>query len=895
MEDPTEDQNDRELKGTFVFELDHDNATLNPLRDINKAIETRQNRRTVTPVSGSFVYQLPLTALGLSICFVLTTVLGIFIAKGEGKVKTLCGESTHGGIIDSFISNRTILELEFLVINFAVGHFVVLRFRTKQGKPGIKRRFVALVLLMVGVLAIIELVSPNPEETHQPASMSSEMQRNGCKLYTRGYPESISKRLFLLMNITCPAIANSGAFHMLDPDLEGTGIGLEESIGALDGALLVLKAYFPSDFPVATVACQASFPKCEPVNCTARPRCNLLQPSRYYPQHNWYNLSYERRKELRDGDLKPARLEELLEAAPKFVADKKLAALHVAFMRNLLDETDVPFRTEWYSLGNSSTCIVERASGSCHYAFNSSDPLGNTKCSANLSQLSDWRAVRTVAFINAVVLMVCFFIFLAQGHKVVYYSVERTTSAALKVSVAQFTIFASVLFSSSLAIYGGTLLQGYNGTGLLFSYIYFAVSTGICYSSGFIIKPTRHMQYSSLWEQVEFLKPIMLRLRNHQYLQYCWTCFNPQNPQYVYRVLLFEAVEVGLQIGALLSPQSLNGDIVLTSVIVIFLNAFATAMILQFFRTSPNRVVMLITVEVICDAYFMLNGILRLQSNANLSFLEHLALIKPVATINLDLYDLYSVLQIDKYEVEGRTTRFSVMKARVRKCRLADIAARWDRILLVWLSPVLLLIFAVITALRYQAVVTKCTQKVGDIALCATEKYYFNVSGGILGTPLCNFEQVSSLQCDGSNVHYIPDNAGQYFPAVESIHLQNNPRLTHLPTTFTSGNLMALKIIDVSHTNVQNFPYGLATSRTLREIHVKSSPVSIRMSWHNHGIHSLSLPPAFIEAFQMTLKTLNLSSNNITEFPRQLCQFLALEKLDVSRNHLRSLQDNSST
>jgi Leucine-rich repeat (LRR) protein len=892
-----EAKNEQQRKDMFVFELDRDNAIINPLKTPPvMGTKGRPSRRTVTKINGSFVYQLPLTAMGLSLCFLFATVLGIILAKRNANVEILCGESGQTGHIDSFVSSCTLLEVIFLVINFAVGHYVVLRFRTSQRTSGNKRRFVALAVFMIVTLAIVEISRPYPKEA-LATSTPSGVKRNDCKLYTQGFSDSVDQELFLLMNQSCPGIANSGAFHMLDPDISALGVSLEANLRSAESAMLILSRFFAPEFPISSLTCQASFPMCTPVNCTAMPRCNVLKYNKYHPQYDWYNVSYERRKFIYQSDMEEKDLYDMIENIPKLVADEAIARLHYTFNKNIVDEMLGPVQKEWKSLANSSTCHVGGGDsiliGPCHRDFNITSLSPKTTCTANFAELKLWVSTRIAACFIAVVALCSFLVVLAKRGNVEYYSVSRDTDNTIKVMTAQMSIFLSVLFVSTLTVYGGTLLESHNEMISFQSLVYYTLATGVFYSYGVIIKPTDDFGQNT-WENMpcaDVLKQKISNVMSHKCTLYCLDCLNPHNPKYVYRVLLFEAVEIGLQIGALVSPQLLNGDIVLVSVVVIFINTFATATLLQCFTTSPSRVAMLITVELICDGYFMLNGILRLQSNTNLSFLEHLALLKPVATFNMDLYDLYRILQIDKYETESSTSRLSVLKAPTRKCRMSDFAARWDRILLLWLCPVLLLVFAIITSIRYGNVVAECTERVGDVAFCASERYYFNAEGGILGTPSCNFQAVTSLQCADSDVRYIANDAGLYFPTVKSIQLKNNPGLRQLPSSFTQGNLIALESIDISYTMVVNFPYELATSRKLKEIRVTASPVSSALSWHNRGIKSMDLSQAFVEAFQSSLGNVNLSSNNMTEFPHQLCRFTALATIDVSQNNIDSLHD----
>eukprot|EP00945_MAST-04E_sp_MAST-4E-sp1_P002255 g2255.t1 len=181
---------------------------------------------------------------------------------------------------------------------------------------------------------------------------------------------------------------------------------------------------------------------------------------------------------------------------------------------------------------------------------------------------------------------------------------------------------------------------------------------------------------------------------------------------------------------------------------------------------SNNTMVDLKVVEVLFDVTFTFSGLLQLRSNTKLSILEHLALIKPVLSLNVDLQDLFVLLTVIEYS-GGNTQRASISfgpKLRV-KTRRKRFRGRTHFVL--WMLPIVLGAFSIVTIWRFLATEASCEDVVGAVAKCANERFYFNVKNGVLGTTSCAFDLVKELNCRNRNILTMPEAIGRYSPFIE--------------------------------------------------------------------------------------------------------------------------------
>ena len=457
-------------------------------------------------------------------------------------------------------------------------------------------------------------------------------------------------------------------------------------------------------------------------------------------------------------------------------------------------------------------------------------------------------------------------------------------------------------------MYGGSLLAKVPGHSLyaiaqspkcFLPFSYFMIGLFIFYGLGFFISRKKTKINVSDGTDPPKVSSFMRRLHklhrdllHHRLVQYVRECNDPELPEYVYRVLFMEGMEVCLQIGAMLSPQLLNGDVVLMTAILVAVNVCAMAGIMYFFEPSPARMRIILFTEIVFDMYFAGYGIVRLKSNTNLSLIEHLALIKPVVSLNLDLYDFYVVLNLNEYnhsishmpaKLEGFVSQKNLALDSRKPVKGNQKSKRF---LLYFFMPVLTIAFCLVAIAKYVAIEKECAAEVGPISLCASERFYFNIPGGIMGKPSCAFADVKSLACSKANVHYLPDRIGSLMPKLKNVFLSHNPQLESIPESLAS--IASLRILDVSYTGVRHIPFEVAVSLHIQELIVTDAPIATSIDWSNKGI--VALPPAestFYRSFGATLEYFQLSGNflnHTTPGYEDFCKFEKLKYLNLSGN-----------
>ena len=232
-------------------------------------------------------------------------------------------------------------------------------------------------------------------------------------------------------------------------------------------------------------------------------------------------------------------------------------------------------------------------------------------------------------------------------------------------------------------------------------------------------------------------------------------------------------IEIAIQINSLTSGATksqvhhvvLSAIIIAANLIILPLVIILGPKCIREASASSNhvRVAAVMVVEVLFDKLYVGVGVLYrydtlTQRNMALtdSIAVHLALLLPALMTALDVQD--ALVLAEEMEVAATTDREDIS----RSSSFARVAGKVDN---VTHSPVVLIIgkcgllssilIGVMLA-TYTVVVStmahvECERRIGKIASCATEKYYF--TNGFFQKTDCAFEQVTSFKCQPGKIN----------------------------------------------------------------------------------------------------------------------------------------------
>jgi hypothetical protein len=248
------------------------------------------------------------------------------------------------------------------------------------------------------------------------------------------------------------------------------------------------------------------------------------------------------------------------------------------------------------------------------------------------------------------------------------------------------------------------------------------------------------------------------------------------------KLMLMEMIEIAIQINSLTSgaTKSQAKDVVL-SAIIIAANLIILPLVIVLgpkcireSSASSNhvRVAAVMVVEVLFDKLYVGVGVLYrydtlTQRNMALtdSIAVHLALLLPALMTALDVQDALVLAE----EMEGMATTDSIdsginLSRKRRSSSFARVAGKVDNVthsqvvLTIGKGGLLSSILIGVMLATYTAIVSttahaECERRIGKIASCATEQYYFK--DGFFQKTDCAFEQVTAFKCQpGKNNVY---------------------------------------------------------------------------------------------------------------------------------------------
>ncbi len=756
---------------TAPFEFEAGYGFSNPLRKDNVATGPPRVDSNL-PVPATFTVKQSIAALvffsvvgGAFLFFI--AIVAVCFAREKPVDKPLL----------EFAYNLSVLEYTLLCSLWIMGPVIVIHSHTTvtRRKSIMFGSFAAFAFLLVGAIAAL---GGKPDYLpNSDSSVTGAARRGRCTLFAQGHALSVTPKLYHRMRSVCPSLADSKTFVAALGGLEEAGLNSWEGmITALEsvGALVGVTIEEP-EFSYMPLLCNSMFPRCSPESCELTLPCN-------YFDNNWYsNISYEKRREIVVEKLEIKEMERRVSQLLTEVSDQQthdsLAIVMDSWLKMLPS-----LHHEWsQSVSNcsawSNNTMVD-LKGEV-WARASSPALSTLPCNIHStatetidmvdnSKYYRWVLLRQTALVSSIVLPSLFGIGLAY-YEIIEFTprLNATATSGMTAHLLQLSIVLTTLLSATLMVYGGSVLSTAredSALGWIIVAVYFAISLLTYFCAGIYLKGYGKADSKGAWWSL--IPGCRKAAQSNSAVSFFLACNNPKKPEYLFRILCMEGVEVLLQLGAMLSPQLQNGEIIVLSVMLVACNSFATAYLLNRFSPSPSRTRHLLVVEVLFDVTFTFSGLLRLRSNTKLSILEHLALIKPVLSLNVDLQDLFVLLTVIEYS-GGNTQRASISfgpKLRV-KTRRKRFRGRTHFVL--WMLPIVLGAFSIVTIWRFLATEASCEDVVGAVAKCANERFYFNVKNGVLGTTSCAFDLVKELNCRNRNILTMPEAIGRYSPFIE--------------------------------------------------------------------------------------------------------------------------------
>ena len=884
----------------FCIEIDVHECTENPLwvppevvpTDIASSADTRVAGNASSPdtrvaprcirVWASYI--LPCV---LGLVYFCAGLVGIALARGF----RFDGDSTS--FVELYWLYITPFELMLLPTLFIVGITTYVQSKNENEKA-LKKVMVAFATITASAILAAAVLGPMPPAT-TVITVGSGNVRGSCKLFTPGYPLSESHERYSRVHEFCPGIANSTYFHALMPGMEETGADIEmvmERGAALHSFRMsstsdrLLNAFFKVSMQLS---CALLFPKCRQHDCQRAEPCTLFDD-------DWYTNDLTDRDRSQIVDDFPSTIESI-EGFVLLSADEQMKQqLHLlvqAYKQHL-----PLIRKTMHHPPNASSCrdpVGPVGVGKCHrQAQNENQERRITIPNAVFEQ---WKHFRAAIVLGPILLSWGLYCSLLWRKVLV---VQASTRASLKVKWKLHALrcfcFVVIFGLGTALIYGGSLSSvGDSRSNNAISGVYLVCALVVFYGFGFFLHKSNteravHVRQGTESDGTE-RRGIVGQCLGHPLVQFLGVCNNPTRPEYLYRIVFMECIEVFIQVGAMLGHQHINGDIVLISLLLVMINAVLMAGCLQCVRNSPRRSQALLAMEICFDIFFAIYGILRLNSNATLQLLGHLALIKPVLSLSVDLYDLFILLRVSRYTVVptqsvniGRLLVVRKRHVRVNSCNTAK------KLLGLWFIPGLLVILSAVTTSRFISIERTCVEEIGQMALCASERFYFNVPWGILGDLACSFEDVQTLSCSGGNVRFVPPNIAGLMPRLIHVNLSHNPFLVSIPATL--GNIPSVSVLDVSYTRLKTLPPQVVNLSRLRVLRVRDTPTSVSLNWSNQGLTDVPWSSAFYTAFAPTLERFDLSRNHLRgALFSQACWFHNLRYLNISFNAINTLGD----
>jgi hypothetical protein len=356
-----------------------------------------------------------------------------------------------------------------------------------------------------------------------------------------------------------------------------------------------------------------------------------------------------------------------------------------------------------------------------------------------------------------------------------------------------------------------------------------------------------------------------------------------------------ETIEVAIQINSLTSgAKKSHVDDVAVSAVIIAANLVVLPLVIVFgprcFKSKSKYVgiAAVMVVEVLFDKLYVGVGVLLRYdtlTQQNMKFTDqasvHLALLLPALMTALDVQDALELAE--HMEDENSKNDKSDTNERVRRSSfVVDVVH--DTVDKVTHHPVVLMIgkcglassvligiiLASYTLMSASNAHAKCFKRLGTIAECATEQYYF--TNGFFSDTDCAFDQVTSFQCIHDNYAVLPDAIDEYslMTKLVTIDVSNSQTLKRAPFGWAYVPNEKLTIDLHGATNFVDLPFQLCSSKTnLSKIDLKGTVAESTINWTgqlfaaNSTFKVGSLNGACMEALKSVV-SLSLANNSLT-------------------------------
>jgi hypothetical protein len=186
------------------------------------------------------------------------------------------------------------------------------------------------------------------------------------------------------------------------------------------------------------------------------------------------------------------------------------------------------------------------------------------------------------------------------------------------------------------------------------------------------------------------------------------------------------------------------------------------------------------------------------------------------------------------------------------------------------------------TAVAVTTAYAQCHFRLGGIAACATQKFYFG--NGFFGNTTCTFERVEALVCDSTlHVTSLPDAEAEY-ATMKALHLINltGSSLERAPSGWarvpSTGQKKGFSIDLSDSAAFSGLPFSLcAATANLTQLNLEGTPASTKLDWTG----SLNL-----NGSAFTIDSLNVGC---------LAQLGSVRELSLASNGLREILPENAT
>jgi len=335
--------------------------------------------------------------------------------------------------------------------------------------------------------------------------------------------------------------------------------------------------------------------------------------------------------------------------------------------------------------------------------------------------------------------------------------------------------------------------------------------------------------------------------------------FLDANGQFFFlKLVLMEILEMAIQINSLTTsaPTSHVDDVAISSLIIaanFIILPIAIIVAPKIFKSSHAVIATLMVVEMLFDKLYVGVGVL-LRSNTITDrkmdvwaqITVHGALLLPAMLTALDISDALALSNsMSSYAEEEQIQQEPASRNNKKRKARASVIVRvnsnmnnivhsncvlaTERIFLA-ISIVLGLVLGIYTLIATVSAAELCTAKLGSIAYCADQKFYF--SNGFFSTTTCAFEKVETFSCSGLGVRHLPNANEEYSNMFNLISIDvQNSSLESAPSGWS--RIPSKVSIDLSHSrNFHDLPYTICSpANSITKLQFQGTLAANSLNW----------------------------------------------------------------